>query len=59
MERGGCVKPGLNTVVTSTVTLSEILIHPLREGRRDNGDRLRKVTDLTVLVLDDYLPSLS
>lgn len=111
------VKPGLNTIVTSTVTLSEILIHPLRDHRADvvaryrklltrgrnttlvaidppvaeraaglrashgirlpdafqlaaalehgashfltNDDRLRKVTDLTVLILNDYLPSVS
>jgi len=111
------VKTGLNTVVTSVVTLSEVLVQPLRCEQADlvdryrtlltrgrnltlasitpaiaeraakiratyairlpdafqiaaalehgathfltNDDRLRKVTEVTVLILDDYLPAQS
>jgi predicted nucleic acid-binding protein len=37
------VKPGLNQIITSVVTLSEMLVQPLRDERTDAIERYRRL----------------
>jgi len=50
------VETGLNRIITSTVTLSELLVHPMRDQRTDVVDRYRRLLtrgrNLTLVAID-------
>ena len=49
------IDAGKIEAITSTITLLEVLVHPFRTNNETFDPALKKVHDIEVLVLDDFL----